>query len=59
MADVTRGRYGPKSDVLFTIWERFNQEGIEIPFPQRVVHLKEKEAATKDQVNHPEQDAPK
>jgi small-conductance mechanosensitive channel len=28
-----------KSDVNWAIWEGFQREGIEIPFPQRVVHL--------------------
>lgn len=38
--DVKEGRYGPTNDVLFTIWNRFKEEGIEIPFPQRDVHIK-------------------
>ncbi|GAB4264850.1 MAG: hypothetical protein Kow0013_12450 [Pararhodobacter sp.] len=35
--DLT-GKY--RSDVLFAIWNAFRAEGIEIPFPQRVVHHK-------------------
>ncbi len=38
--DVTRGRKRPKSDVLFSIWRKFNESGIEIPFPQRYIHIK-------------------
>lgn len=38
--DVTEGRYGPKSDVLFAIWRAFKAESIEIPFPQRDLHLR-------------------
>ncbi|WP_020398245.1 mechanosensitive ion channel family protein [Kordiimonas gwangyangensis] len=40
VADVTEGRRGPKSDVLFTIWHKFAANKIEIPFPQRDLHLK-------------------
>jgi small-conductance mechanosensitive channel len=38
--DVTTGRWGPKSEVMFSIWHKFKQNGIEIPFPQRDLHLK-------------------
>lgn len=38
--DVTKGRYQPQSDVMFTIWHAFEENGIEIPFPQRDIHLK-------------------
>ena len=31
-----------QSDIMFDIYDTFAKEGIEIPFPQRVVHLKEK-----------------
>ncbi|WP_417449891.1 mechanosensitive ion channel family protein [Kordiimonas sp.] len=40
VADVTEGRRGPKSDVQFTIWRKFAENHIEIPFPQRDLHLK-------------------
>lgn len=33
--DVLAGRFGPKHDVLFAIWHKFRKHGIEIPFPQR------------------------
>lgn len=29
-----------KSEVLFTIWNRFKEAGIEIPFPQRDIHIR-------------------
>lgn len=38
--DVTEGRLGPRSDVLFAIWRAFKAEDIEIPFPQRDLHLR-------------------
>ena len=31
-----------RSDVRFQIWDQFAENGIEIPFPQRVVHMKGK-----------------
>ena len=37
--DVTEGRYKPQSDVMFSIWEKFKENDISIPFPQRDVHL--------------------
>ena len=38
--DIIGGRYRPKSDVLFAIWDKFHEHGIEIPFPQRDLHVK-------------------
>ena len=38
--DVTEGRWGPKSDVLFAIWDKFAANNIEIPFPQRDLHIR-------------------
>ena len=38
--DVTEGRRGPKSEVQFTIWRLFKENNIEIPFPQRDLHIK-------------------
>jgi len=38
--DVTVGRKEPKSDVQFSIWRKFAAQGIEIPFPQRDIHIK-------------------
>ena len=39
--DVVEGRYGPKSDVLFSIWNKFKDNNIEIPYPQRDIHIRE------------------
>ena len=40
VADVTKGRLLPKSEVMFTIWDKLKENEIEIPFPQRDLHLK-------------------
>jgi small-conductance mechanosensitive channel len=37
--DVTIGWHEPKSDVMMTIWEKFKENDIEIPFPQRDVNI--------------------
>lgn len=37
--DVTEGRYEPQSDVMRVIWKKFKENNIEIPFPQRDVHI--------------------
>ena len=36
--DVTKG-LATKSRIMFAIWDAFKKNNIEIPFPQRVVHL--------------------
>ncbi len=41
--DVTAGRWGPQSEVMYDIWNKFKSNGIEIPFPQRDLHLKSPE----------------
>jgi small-conductance mechanosensitive channel len=38
--DVTEGRFSPKSDVMFAIWRKFNERGIELAYPQRDIHIK-------------------
>jgi small-conductance mechanosensitive channel len=40
VGDVTLGRWRPQSEVMFEIWRQFKQHGIEIPFPQRDLHLR-------------------
>lgn len=44
VADVVEGRMGPRSDIMFAIWHKFREHGIEIPFPQRDLHIKNPEA---------------
>ena len=41
--DVTKGRWEPHSEVMFDIWRKFKENKIEIPFPQRDLHLKTSE----------------
>ncbi|HKJ73268.1 MAG TPA: mechanosensitive ion channel domain-containing protein [Alphaproteobacteria bacterium] len=38
--DVRQGRYPVQSDVMFAIWHKFKEKGIEIPFPQRDLHIR-------------------
>ena len=41
--NVVDGRWAPQSDVMFAIWRKFRENGIEIPFPQRDIHIKSPE----------------
>jgi len=38
--DVRSGRYLAQSEVMFSIWRKFKEKGIEIPFPQRDIHIR-------------------
>lgn len=38
--NIIEGRRKPKSEVMFAIWDKFEANNIEIPFPQRDVHVK-------------------
>lgn len=38
--NVVDGRYEPQSNVMRSIWKKFKEHNIEIPFPQRDVHIK-------------------
>jgi len=38
--DIIEGRKRPRSDVLFSIWRKLRDNNIEIPFPQRDLHIK-------------------
>jgi small-conductance mechanosensitive channel len=40
IADPQNGVSNVKSEVLFRVWDKFHEQGIEIPFPQRDLHLK-------------------
>ncbi|WP_417476861.1 mechanosensitive ion channel family protein [Maricaulis sp.] len=48
--DIVAGRWRPQSDVMFAIWHKFRDNGIEIPFPQRDLHIKNA-AALKEAIN--------
>jgi small-conductance mechanosensitive channel len=37
ISDITEGRMRPKSEVIFSVWEKFKEHGIEIPMPQREI----------------------
>ncbi len=37
--DVIEGRYKPQSEVMFSIWDKFKENNISIPFPQRDIHI--------------------
>ena len=37
--DASEGQNNLRSDINWAIWRNFREAGIEIPFPQRVVHL--------------------
>jgi small-conductance mechanosensitive channel len=39
--NVIHDRFAPRDDVLFMIWRSFKENNIQIPFPQRDVHIKE------------------
>ena len=39
IADAQNGVQNIKSAVLLRIWDKFQEHGIEIPYPQRDVHL--------------------
>lgn len=41
--DVNAGFRNIKSEVLFDIWNKFKEHGIEIPFPQRDLHIRSPE----------------
>jgi small-conductance mechanosensitive channel len=38
--DPQKGIFSVKSNLLWGIWRRFRDHGIEMPYPQRDVHLK-------------------
>ena len=40
IADAHNGVANVKSDVLLDVWDKFHEHGIEIPYPQRDLHLR-------------------
>lgn len=40
VGDVSLGRYQVQSEVMLAIWDKFKENNIEIPFPQRDLHIK-------------------
>jgi small-conductance mechanosensitive channel len=38
--NVIDGRLQPKSEIMFAIWKKFKSYGIEIPYPQMDIHMK-------------------
>lgn len=44
VADVSKGRYRAKSDVMLSIWKKFKEHNITIPFPQRDIYIKNADA---------------
>tara|TARA_B100001093_G_scaffold203671_1_gene195766 strand:+ start:4103 stop:5065 length:963 start_codon:yes stop_codon:yes gene_type:complete len=44
LADVSKGRYKAKSDVMLGIWKKFKENNISIPYPQRDIHIKNPKA---------------
>ncbi|MDG1701765.1 MAG: mechanosensitive ion channel [Opitutae bacterium] len=43
VADVSKGRYRTKSEVMLSIWRKFKEHDIAIPYPQRDIHIKNPE----------------
>lgn len=40
VSDINEGRFSPKSQVIIALWKGLKENNIEIPFPQRVVTMK-------------------
>jgi len=40
ITDPENGRGAVVSDILLGIWDRFEEHGIEIPFPQQDLHIR-------------------
>lgn len=39
--DVKEGRAGPQSDVMFALWDKFKQHGVDVPYPHQDIYIKE------------------
>jgi small-conductance mechanosensitive channel len=44
VGDISAGRFGPKNDVMIKIFDRFRENNILIPFPQREVRVMHQKA---------------
>lgn len=51
--DPSQGVGNVKSAVLLNVWDKFKEQGIEIPFPQRDLHLKSVEGAIPVEIREP------
>ena len=40
ITDPNNGLSNVKSEILLGVWDRFHQNGVEIPFPQRDLHMR-------------------
>ncbi len=40
ISNILDGRWETQSEVMFSIWHKFKENNIEIPFPQRDLHIK-------------------
>jgi small-conductance mechanosensitive channel len=47
VADVTEGRFSPKSDVMFSIWRKFREHGITFAQPHRTLYIHNQEQPIK------------
>jgi small-conductance mechanosensitive channel len=45
IADAHNGVQNVKSDILLRIWDRFQAQGVEVPYPQHDIHLKSSPAS--------------
>ena len=48
--DAHRGVRNVRSDVLLKVWDKFHEHGIEIPYPQRDVHIRSANSGALDGV---------
>lgn len=39
--DIVKGKSKPQSEIMFEIWRKFKENNIEMPYPQRDLHIKE------------------
>ena len=40
VADITKVNYSIKDEILFTIWNKFKENDIELPYPQRDIYIR-------------------